>query len=185
MLILKNNYKPESPQRRITCHACGSELLINDNDICGIDKPFIICAACHNHIFIEPEQKPVIECEYCHEMIESEPYIGWNGAEWAKCPKCGEETFVSEGIDLTGDNLVYPTHFRQMQETAAKIGDSQIQKWMQESVKHLDKDCDFWYVAGGDTIVLAFKTDADFSEATVYVCKNYEECDIKIPKENF
>lgn len=180
MKILKNNYNSET---RITCHCCDSELLVDGDDIKhnGDGDRYVICAACGAHIFIK-HQQPAIICDGCGEPVEPQPYIGWNGCEWVKCDKCGEETFVSDGIELTAENVSYPQHFRQTPKSAAQIADRKIQQMVRECVAKIGADTDYSYTMLGDTAVIAFKSDG---EVMVLVCKNYAECYVTIPGEEY
>lgn len=70
-------------------------------------------------------------------------------------------------------------------ENAVLIKDDEVNKWVKECINSLDEDTDFSYIASGDTIVFAYKSDEDLSAATVIVAKKYEETDVKIPRKNF
>jgi len=48
-----------------------------------------------------------------------------------------------------------------------------------------DKDTDYSFIASGDTIVFAFKSNEDVPAATVIVAKKYQETDVKISRKNF
>ena len=107
-----------------------------------------------------------------------------NGAEWVDCPSCGERTFVSEGIELTADTVEYPKHFY-FYSKGKSVDDEQINEWIKDAVNRLDKDVDYSGHASGDTIVLAYKSDEDYSSATVIVAKKYSECEVQIPRKKF
>ena len=134
--------------------------------------------------FKERMKKPIYTCEYCSATFNGEPYLGKYGAEWVACPKCGEETYVSEGIEITADTVEYPKHFFSYGE-GKPVDDEQINEWIKDAVNRLDKGIDYTGHASGDTIVLAYKSDEDYSSATVIVAKKYQECEVKIPKEKF
>ena len=78
----------------------------------------------------------------------------------------------------------YPETFYSF-ANAVVIKEDEINKWVKECVSQLDKDTDYTLSASGDTIVFAYKSDWDDSIASVVVAKKYQECDVKIPRENF
>ena len=189
MKVIENNYKDEPKEFDMVCPHCNSKLAFTDEDICSWDIPkselWLYCGACGRQFFItDKDDEPTWSCEWCGETFSGEPYIGVHGAEWVDCPKCGERTFVSEGIEITADTVEYPKHFYTYGK-GKSISDERINEWIKDAVNALDKDVDYSGHASGDTIVLAYKSDEDYSSATVIVAKKYSECEVKIPKEKF
>ena len=184
MKIIENNYKDEPKEFDMVCPHCNSKLTYYESDIQpSYERAYIVCPCCHKDIFVMDDE-PTWLCEWCGAAFEGEPYIGVNGAEWVDCPKCGERTFVSEGIEITADTVEYPKHFCSYSK-GKPVDDEQINEWIKDAVNQLDKDVDYSGHASGDTIVLAYKSDEDYSSATVIVAKKYSECEVQIPREKF
>ncbi len=184
MKVIENNYKDEPKEFNVVCPHCNSKLTYYESDIQpSYERAYIVCPCCHKDIFVTDDE-PVWLCEHCGATFEGEPYIGVSGAEWVDCPKCGNLTFVSEGIEITADTVEYPKHFYSYNK-GKPVDDEQINEWIKDAVNNLDKGIDYTGHASGDTIVLAYKSDEDYSSATVIVAKKYSECEVKIPKEKF
>ena len=72
------------------------------------------CGKAHIEKDIKPTKKFV--CEYCDselEYEESDIRFGALGCACINCPCCGEENvlYEEEGLQLTQDNVEFPTHF--------------------------------------------------------------------------
>lgn len=110
-------------------------------------------------------------CDYCNselELTEEDTYIGWLGARFIKCPCCGKETMVDEldGIDLTKDNIKFPTHFYRTNkdlEGVKEIEDEEIVKEIRHGIDFLreNKDEFSWYISYGDLFVVVFRFEGD------------------------
>lgn len=182
MKILENNY---DENREVVCSACNSKLLLVPEDIHndGVND-YYICAACGAHIKIAAYEPSEYFCDKCGKLLPDEKCEGWMGCLWTKCPYCGEDNLVEEGIELTPENVVYPLHFYDT-EDASKVSDQTLQEYVREVAARLDKDTDYAFTGTGDSIVFAFKSDPDYSEATVIVARGYHETTVTIPREKF
>lgn len=186
MKILKNNFQNA---QEVTCSYCKSKLLIEPDDLHydGADL-YYICAVCGSHTkFVnrEPyEDKTSYYCDRCGKPLPDEKREGALGCYWITCPHCNEDNLVEDGEELTPDNVEFPLHFFGS-KNAVRMSDEQINKWVRECLGRLDVENDYTYTGSGDTFVAAFKTDEESSAATVFVCRDYYECDVKIPEEKF
>ena len=64
MKIVKKGYYPKTPEMKVICERCGTELLITDKDVeryYGLifSKYFYICENCSHHNYI-PKDSPVL-----------------------------------------------------------------------------------------------------------------------------
>lgn len=189
MRVIENNYNES--EKEIVCPHCDSKLTYNIDDIVPTNgKSFIYCGACHRAICVSegeeqltPYFKPPYYCSKCENDFTTPTYIGAYGILYAKCPYCGNEEYMGDGIELTADNIEYPKHFGTYDGT--EINDAKINEWIKHCINQLDKDNDYVYYGSGDTCVIAYKSDEDYHSATVIVAKKYQECEVQIPEENF
>lgn len=162
---------------------CGTQLAYTNEDVFeNAGDDFVICPQCKNRIFLDTTTHT---CEKCGEDFEPETYIGAFGDTFAVCPHCGSEEWIDEGISLNSTNLNYPRHFYHYSENAVKISNERITQWARECLSNLGKDTDYSMTACGDTLCFVAKTDEETREATVYVCKNYFECQVTLPEKIF
>ena len=110
-------------------------------------------------------------------------------SHYLECPCCGFSIPLnSEKVDdeetPTINTVQYPKDFFSYAD-GVSIKNNEINKWVKECVNDLDDDTSYSLRASGDTVVFAYKSDEDVSEATVVVAKNYHETDVKIPRKNF
>lgn len=163
------------------CSHCGTKLAYTEDDL--RNGEYLICPCCQTRIFIDNKYSDVM-CSKCGNTKDFAPYIGANGSLYAKCSHCGNEEWIDEGIDLDENNINYPQHFFHY-STGVKVGDKQTTEWVRECISHLDRETDYWMTGSGNTLCIAVKTDESLNEATVFVCKNYSECDITLPDDKF
>ena len=110
-------------------------------------------------------------------------------SHYLECPCCGFSIPLnSEKVDdeetPTINTVQYPKDFFSYAD-GVSIKDNEINKWVKECVNDLDDDTSYSLRASGDTVVFAYKSDEDVSEATVIVAKKYQETDVKISSKNF
>ena len=110
-------------------------------------------------------------------------------SHYVECPCCGFDIPLnSEEVDdeetPTINTVQYPRDFFSYAD-GVSIKDNEINKWVKECVNDLDDDTSYSLRASGDTVVFAYKSDEDVSEATVIVAKKYQETDVKISSKNF
>lgn len=189
MRVIENKIEKE-----MICPHCGSHIAYDSEDITSLNgKEWIYCGACGEEINLEksvdcitPDLKPPFFCDKCRKEFNTLPHIGADGSLFATCPKCNNEVWVGEGIELNPQNIEYPKHFYTYNnEDTVIISDKRIQEWVREAAAKLDKDNDYYFTGAGDTLVIAVKADESVSECTIYVCKGYSECNFKISKEKF
>ena len=131
----------------------------------------------------QPKQEYEITCPHCKSKLAytSDDVVS---NEWIYCGVCGEQITIWEDNFPVADKILYPKDFFSYADSVS-IKDAEIDKWVKECVNDLDKDNDYSFMASGDTIVFAFKSDEDVSAATVIVAKKYQETDVKISRKNF
>jgi uncharacterized CHY-type Zn-finger protein len=133
----------------------------------------------------DKEQEYEITCPHCMSKLaytfDDVVSDGFNN-EWIYCGVCSEQITIWEDDTLT--EVTYPQDFHSY-ANAVKVKDSETNEWIKKCVGNLDKDTDYYFMASGDTIVFAFKSDEDVPSATVVVAKKYQETDVKISRKNF
>ena len=133
----------------------------------------------------QPKQEYEIVCPHCKSKLaytfDDVVSDGFNN-EWIYCGVCGEQIAIWE--DDTPTEVTYPQDFYSYADSV-KVKDSETNEWIKKCVSDLDKDTDYSFMASGDTIVFAFKSDETMPSATVVVAKKYQETDVKISRKNF
>lgn len=150
-----------------------------------------------NNISKKVEVKPKTvhtHCDYCNselELTKEDTYIGWLGARFVECPCCGKETMVDEleGIDLTKDNVKFPTHFYKTNkelEGVKEVENEEITKQIQNGIDFLreNKDEFSWYVSYGDLFVSVFRFEGD-EIYSVYVTRDFYNTEIPFEKSDY
>ena len=134
----------------------------------------------------DKQQEYEITCPHCmsklaytFDDIVSDRFEG----EYLYCGVCDKEIYLDDGIP-TAETIQYPKDFFTYAD-GVPIKDDEINKWVKECVNDLDDDTSYSLRATGNTVVFAYKSDEDASEATVIVAKKYQETDVKIPRKNF
>lgn len=118
-------------------------------------------------------------CNFCNaeffytenELIDvNEKYIG------LICPQCGNQIEIYKINDTK-----FPENFYYF-GNGKNIPDNEIQEYINKITENLRKsedDFDYNFMACGDTIVFGIKfLDNDISTISIYVSKNYYECEI-------
>lgn len=149
-----------------------------------------------NNLNKKSEAKPKIIhifCEHCDselEITKEDTHIGWLGAEFAKCPCCGEETMVDEldGITLTRDNIEFPTHFNRTNKNlrnVLEISNEEIVNQIKRAIDYFRKNKDdyYWYTGCGDSFVIIFRYKNN-KEYCVLVAKDFYETVIPFGTED-
>ena len=149
------------------------EILENnyDKDVINPDefKPSrVTCATCQSKLIID----------------ETDLTVGEYGCYGWTCPCCGDWNGIERSIDLKPATVKYPQHFGSY-GNGKQLDEDEITDMVRYCASRLDKDNDFVYSAAGDTFVFAYKSDEDYSEATVIVAKKYQETLVQIPREKF
>ena len=124
-----------------------------------------------------------VVCPYCKSKLtyyDADLRDRYEGA-YVVCPCCCSDIDI-DGIP-TIDTIQYPKDFYTYNGKSVK--DYEINEWIKECLDNLDNDTDYSFMASGDTIVFAFKSDEDLPAATVVVAKKYQEADVKISRKNF
>ena len=138
-----------------------------------------------NH-YNDKKQEYEITCPHCmsklaytFDDIVSDRFEG----EYLHCGACDKEVYLDDEIP-TVDTIQYPKDFFSYAD-GVPIKDDEISKWVKECVNDLDDGESYSLRASGDTVVFAYKSSEDASEATVIVAKKYQETDVKISSKNF
>jgi hypothetical protein len=134
----------------------------------------------------DKEQEYEITCPHCRselayafDDIISDRFEG----EYLYCGACGKEIYLDDEIP-TAETIQYPKDFFSY-ANGVPIKDDEINKWVKECVNDLDDDTSYSLRATGDTVIFAYKSSEDASDATVIVAKKYQETDVKISSKNF
>ena len=112
-----------------------------------------------------------LKCEYCSSELqyeESDVYIGALGGAYLKCPCCNNENMLEDNekaIDLTKDNVEFPTHFFHNEEVKGAIC---------RAVDYFRKNKEefAWTTETGNLFMTVFKYDGD-ENYYVVVSNNY------------
>lgn len=129
----------------------------------------------------DKKQEYEIICPHCKSKL-AYTFDDVVSNEWIYCGVCGEQITIWE--DDTPTEVKYPQDFHSY-ANAVKVKDSETNEWIKKCVSDLDKDTDYSFMASGNTIIFAFKSDEDVPAATVVVAKKYQETDVKISRKNF
>lgn len=134
----------------------------------------------------DKQQEYEITCPHCmsklaytFDDIVTDRFEG----EYLYCGVCDKEIYLDDEIP-TADTIQYPKDFFSYAD-GVSIKDDEINKWVKECVNDLDDEETYSLRASGDTVVFAYKSSEDASEATVIVAKKYQETDVKISRKNF
>lgn len=136
-----------------------------------------------------------IICPHCSSVIAYEwdsldRHITKSGRSYICCGACHEAIYINENdtdhVPInefdeipTAEAIHYPKDFFSYAD-GVPIKDTEINKWVKECVNDLYGDTSYSLRATGDTVVFAYKSSEDASEATVIVAKKYQETDVKI-----
>ena len=133
----------------------------------------------------------IVTCDDCGSDFEIEyddTYIGALGCRNVKCPCCGYENMVDDGIQLTKDNLKFPDHYFWF-GNGVKLSNKETDKYVRDCIEALRKSKNKYFYAArggtGDTHIFVFRQDED-EEYLIYVGKDgyetnitYEDVDYK------
>ena len=115
-----------------------------------------------------------VVCDGCESEFvadKEDTYIGALGCRYVKCPCCGEENGLDDGITLTTENLSFPKHYFSF-KNGVKLSNKEVDKYVKECIEALRNSTDNNFYATqtgtGDTHVFVFKYDGD-EEYFVYV----------------
>ena len=128
----------------------------------------------------EVKQEYEIVCPHCNSKLAyyNTDIRDCYESAYIVCPCCQKDIDLDE-ILLTAETIQYPKDFFSYAD-GVPIKDDEINKWVKECVNDLDDDTSYSLRASGDTVVFAYKSSEDASEATVIVAKKYQEADVKI-----
>lgn len=135
-----------------------------------------------------------IQCEHCKselEITEEDTHVGALGCMYITCPCCGKESYVHllDGIDLTIDNIEFPTHFHR---TSSEHGDAkeisavEIKQDIRRGIEYLRKNQDEldWFTEHGDLYLTVRKYPGD-EEYWVVITKDFYHTYISFDKEDY
>lgn len=130
----------------------------------------------------DKQQEYEITCPHCMSKL-AYTFDDIVKGEHLYCGACDKEIYLDDEIP-TADTIQYPKDFFSYAD-GVPIKDTEINKWIKECVNDLDDDTSYSLRATGDTVVFAYKSSEDASEATVIVARKYQETDVKISRKNF
>lgn len=116
------------------------------------------------------------ECNFCHAQFyySYDDLVDVNENSFGFiCPECGNEIEIYKINECH-----YPESFFHFGE-GKKLSNNEIQEYINKIRKQLetsDEDYDYNLIVSGDTIVFATKDLED--GISIYVAKNYYECDL-------
>lgn len=131
-------------------------------------------------------------CEWCESEFEYDKediiYKAY-GSGYVKCPCCGKDTILEdEGIDLTIQNLEYPTHFAHtyIGDIARHISDEEIKHEITRGIAYFrtHKDEWTWFTCFGDFYVVIFRMDDDESYE-IMVARDFYETSIPFEAQDY
>lgn len=129
----------------------------------------------------DKQQEYEITCPHCMSKLAytfGDIVTNRFEGEYLYCGACNKEIYLDDEIP-TADTIQYPKDFFSYAD-GVPIKDDEINKWVKECVNDLDDDTSYSLRASGDTVIFAYKSSEDASEATVIVAKKYQETDVKI-----
>ena len=100
----------------------------------------------------------IVDCDCCDSVLqydESEVHIGAYGAGYVTCPKCKTELMVSDGINLTADNLRFPLHYDRSPANNTEMIDLMVKRM----IEALDEDDPLAYVLGSGFFIMVQRQD--------------------------
>ena len=134
---------------------------------------------------IEDIKQSVTRCDECDIKIgydSSDVRIGAYGCGYITCPKCGELVFLDDpehSLILTPDNIQFPLHFYKTGKNAVKNTDEEINTYIKECVRDLEKSEEdygvFRYTGSGNTMVFTFKYEDEYA---IFVARDFYESSI-------
>lgn len=116
------------------------------------------------------------ECNFCHAQFyyTDDDLVDVNENSFGFiCPECGNEIEIYKINDCR-----YPESFFHF-SGGKKLSNNEIQEYINKIRTQLEtsnEDYDYNLIASGDTIVFATKDSED--GISIYVAKNYYECDL-------
>lgn len=144
-----------------------------------------------NKKIINPYPKTCIcwDCQSELEYEESDMRMGYLGLYFLDCPLCGYEITLDEnGIDLTKDNVEFPTHFHHtcVENGAVDICDNEhVKKYINEAIKFFreNKDEYTWGTSCGNLYINVHRYDGDRTYEII-VSNNYYSTEILFELED-
>lgn len=122
-----------------------------------------------------------IVCEHCGSELEydkNDMKIGVFGCAFLNCPLCNNEIDIDEaGIDLTIDNVEFPTHFYRTSEDNGAVdccNNEEIKKCIKKAIDYFRKNKEefYWFTEHGNLHVDVTRWDGEECYY-VHVTNNY------------
>lgn len=161
MKVLKNNYH-------------NNETTIMSN----VNKPYprdLICGTCGSELQYE----------------ESDVLVGALGCAYVKCPCCGNDNMLEDNehsIDLTVDNVEFPTHFLHTSKDNASdcCNNENVKNAIRKAIDFFrnNKNEFSWYTETGNFHVCVFRYDGD-EDYYVVVSGDYYSTHILFEPEDY
>ena len=134
-------------------------------------------------------------CEDCDSELsyeENDLTMGALGCVYLRCPCCGYENVIEDNenvIDLTKDNVEFPTHFfHTSKEMGAKecCNNTNVKECIQRAIEYFrrNKEEYQWYTQTGDMYLNVNRYDGDESYEVI-VSNNYYNTYIPFENEDY
>lgn len=109
-------------------------------------------------------------CEYCDSELEynkDDLRVGAFGCMFLNCPCCNQENLIEdEGLDLTKDNVEFPTHFHHCSKETGAVdicNNKRIKEYINEAIDYFrnNKNEFVWFVSTGNLHMTVFRWSED------------------------
>lgn len=144
-----------------------------------------------NKKIINPYPK-TCTCWGCHselEYEESDMRIGHLGLYFLDCPLCNYEIALDEvGIELTKDNIEFPTHFYHASVESGAVdlcNNEHVKKCINEAIDYFRKNKNelVWFTEMGNLYIEVYRIDEN-EAYEITVAKNYYSTEIPFELED-
>lgn len=144
--------------------------IIEDRCIKDSDETRVECYYCES-IFTYGED------DVCKSILSDKNMAKVN--EYIRCPCCGKRMWLDD-FDVTSELIEYPIDFFQYK---TRHDDADLTQWAKDAIKQMEENGDIGIIEG-DALVIAIKDYESSNFARVFICKDYAQSDVKIPRKN-
>lgn len=139
---------------------------------------------------IKSSDETRVECHYCESIFAygeddiCKPTLSDKNMatanEYIRCPCCGKRIWLDDS-DVTSELIEYPIDFFQYK---TRRDDADLTQWAKDAIKQMEENGDIGIIEG-DALVIAINNYDSSDSARVFICKDYAQSDVKIPRKNF